>query len=107
MPLFEKVLPRHLEIIYQINARFLEDEVEAKWPGDDAKKSELSIIEEGHPKMVRMAYLSVVGSTKVNGVAALHTDLLKKTSSRPSMTCPKQVDQHDKRHHPTSLVARL
>jgi len=78
VPLFEKVLPRHLEIIYEINARFLQDEVEAKWPGDDAKKSELSIIEEGHPKMVRMAYLSVVGSTKVNGVAALHTDLLKK-----------------------------
>lgn len=78
VPLFEKVLPRHLEIIYEINARFLEDEVEAKWPGDGAKKSELSIIEEGNPKMVRMAYLSVVGSTKVNGVAALHTELLKK-----------------------------
>jgi len=78
VPLFEKVLPRHLEIIYEINARFLQGEVEAKWPGDDAKKSELSIIEEGQPKMVRMAYLSVVGSTKVNGVAALHTELLKK-----------------------------
>ncbi len=78
VPLFEKVLPRHLEIIYEINARFLQDEVEAKWPGDDSKKSELSIIEEGHPKMIRMAYLSVVGSTKVNGVAALHTELLKK-----------------------------
>ncbi|MGZ0656654.1 glycogen/starch/alpha-glucan phosphorylase [Coraliomargarita sp. W4R53] len=78
VPLFEKVLPRHLEIIYEINSRFLLDEVEAKWPGDDAKKSELSIIEEGQPKMVRMAYLSVVGSTKVNGVAALHTELLKK-----------------------------
>ncbi|MDB4345700.1 glycogen/starch/alpha-glucan phosphorylase [bacterium] len=78
VPLFEKVLPRHLEIIYEINARFLEGEVEAKWPGDNAKKSELSIIEEGTPKMVRMAYLSVVGSTKVNGVAALHTELLKK-----------------------------
>jgi starch phosphorylase len=78
VPLFEKVLPRHLEIIYEINARFLKDEVEAKWPGDNSKKSELSIIEEGNPKMVRMAYLSVVGSTKVNGVAALHTELLKK-----------------------------
>lgn len=78
VPLFEKVLPRHLEIIYEINSRFLQDIVEAKWPGDGAKKAELSIIEEGNPKMVRMAYLSVVGSTKVNGVAALHTDLLKK-----------------------------
>ena len=78
VPLFEKVLPRHLEIVYEINRRFLEDEVEAKWPGDGAKKAELSIIEEGYPKMIRMAYLSVVGSTKVNGVAALHTELLKK-----------------------------
>lgn len=78
VPLFEKVLPRHLEIIYEINQRFLENEVEAKWPGDDSKKAELSLIEEGFPKMIRMAYLSVVGSTKVNGVAALHTDLLKK-----------------------------
>ena len=78
VPLFEKVLPRHLEIIYEINNRFLEGEVESKWPGDDSKKAELSIIEESQPKMVRMAYLSVVGSTKVNGVAALHTQLLKK-----------------------------
>lgn len=78
VPLFEEVLPRHLEIIYEINARFLKEEVEAKWPGDDSKKAELSIIEEGQPKMIRMAYLSVVGSTKVNGVAALHTELLKK-----------------------------
>lgn len=76
--LFDRVLPRHLEIIFEINRRFLEDEVEAKWPGDAAKKVELSLIEEGQPKMVRMAYLSVVGSTKVNGVAALHTELLKK-----------------------------
>lgn len=76
--LFERVLPRHLEIIFEINRRFLEEEVEAKWPGDADKKTALSLIEEGNPKMVRMAYLSVVGSSKVNGVAALHTDLLKK-----------------------------
>ncbi|MFP4261299.1 MAG: glycogen/starch/alpha-glucan phosphorylase [Opitutales bacterium] len=78
VPLFERMLPRHLEIIYEINARYLEEEVEAKWPGDEAKKAELSLIEEGEPKMIRMAYLSVVASAKVNGVAALHTDLLKK-----------------------------
>ncbi|MEM7792135.1 MAG: glycogen/starch/alpha-glucan phosphorylase [Verrucomicrobiota bacterium] len=78
VPLLERVLPRHLEIIYEINARFLSEVVEAKWPGDNRKKAELSIIEEGQPKMVRMAYLSVIGSTKVNGVAALHTELLKK-----------------------------
>jgi glycogen phosphorylase len=78
VPLFEKVLPRHLQIILEINRRFLEDEVEAKWPGDDSMKQRLSLIEEAHPKMIRMAYLSVVGSGYVNGVAAMHTELLKK-----------------------------
>jgi starch phosphorylase len=76
VPLFERVLPRHLQIIYEINRRFLE-EVEKKWPGDDLKKAQLSLIEEGRPKMVRMAYLAVVGSHSVNGVAALHSRLLK------------------------------
>lgn len=76
--LFERVLPRHLEIIYELNRIFLETEVEAKWPGDWEKKAELSLIEEGDQKMIRMAYLSVIGSHAVNGVAALHTQLLKK-----------------------------
>jgi starch phosphorylase len=74
--LFHKVLPRHLQIILEINKRFLE-EVEAHWPGDSGKKRALSIIEEGHVQMVRMAHLSVVGSFSVNGVAALHTRLIK------------------------------
>ena len=78
VPLFQKVLPRHLQIIFEINRRFLEEEVEAKWPGDDGMKRKLSLIQEGNPQMIRMAYLSVVGSGYVNGVAALHTDLLKK-----------------------------
>ena len=78
VPLFEKVLPRHLQIIYEINYQFLKNEVEKAWPGDDRKKQELSIIEEGNPSMVRMAYLSVIASHTVNGVAALHTELLKK-----------------------------
>jgi len=78
VPLFEKVLPRHLQIIYAINQRFLEDCVEKHWPGDTQKKAALSIIEEGSPKHIRMAYLAVVGSHTVNGVAALHTELLKK-----------------------------
>ncbi|MDB2373692.1 glycogen/starch/alpha-glucan phosphorylase [Psychrosphaera haliotis] len=75
--LFEKVLPRHLEIIYEINRRFLNDEVEAKWPGNDTIKSKLSIIEEGHERMVRMGNLSVIGSNKVNGVAEVHSALVK------------------------------
>ena len=78
VPLFEKVLPRHLQIIYEINRRFLEDDVESKWPGDNLKKAQLSLIEEGHPKNIRMAHLAVIGSHATNGVAALHTELLKK-----------------------------
>ncbi len=78
VPLFERILPRHIQIIYEINRRFLE-EVERKWPGDGWKKMALSIIEEGPTKMVRMAYLAVVGSHSVNGVAALHTRLLKES----------------------------
>jgi starch phosphorylase len=74
--LFQKVLPRHLQIIFEINKRFLET-VEARWPGDAEKKRVLSIIEEGHHQMVRMAHLSVVGGHSVNGVAALHTKLIK------------------------------
>ena len=75
--LFAKVLPRHLQIIFEINKFFLL-EVEAKWPGDLDMVRKLSLIEEGHPQMVRMANLSVVGSHSVNGVAALHTQLLKR-----------------------------
>jgi starch phosphorylase len=74
--LFRHVLPRHLQIIFEINKRFL-DTVEARWPGDVGKKRALSLIEEGDHQMVRMAHLSVVGSHSVNGVAALHTQLLK------------------------------
>jgi len=74
--LFQRVLPRHLQIIFEINKRFLV-QVEEKWPGDVEKKRVLSIIEEGHVQMVRMANLSVVGSFSVNGVAALHTKLIK------------------------------
>ena len=72
MALLQKVVPRHLQIIFEINKRFL-DQVEAKWPGDVEKKQNLSMIEEGSTQMVRMAHLSVVGSHSVNGVAALHT----------------------------------
>lgn len=74
--LFERVLPRHLQIIYQINHQFLETEVEAKWPGDAAKKRALSLIEERGGKYVRMAHMSVLGGHATNGVAALHTRLL-------------------------------
>ncbi|MFC6441006.1 glycogen/starch/alpha-glucan phosphorylase [Bowmanella sp. JS7-9] len=70
------ILPRILEIIYEINARYL-DKVAQLWPGDHHKLRTLSIIEEGHEQYVRMAYLAIVGSFSVNGVAGLHTELLK------------------------------
>lgn len=74
--LFERLLPRLLEIIYEINARFLR-EVSQKWPGDMERQRRMSIIEEGHQKQVRMAWLAIVGSFSINGVAALHSQLLK------------------------------
>jgi starch phosphorylase len=73
--LFGQLLPRLLEIIYEINARFLA-EVARHWPGDSERLRRLSIIEEGNNPQVRMAYLAVVGSFSVNGVAALHSQLL-------------------------------
>jgi starch phosphorylase len=74
--LFERLLPRHLQIIYEINARFLR-QVQIRWPFDGARQARMSLIEEGREKQVRMAYLAVVGSHSVNGVAALHSKLLR------------------------------
>ena len=74
--LFEHLLPRHLEIIYEINAQFLR-QVSLRWPGDVDRLRRMSLIEEGGEKMVRMAYLCIVGSHAVNGVAELHSELLK------------------------------
>ncbi len=74
--LITNLLPRHMEIIYEINYHFLRS-VANKYPGNNQKMQALSIIEEGNEKMVRMAYLAIVGSHSVNGVAALHTELLK------------------------------
>ena len=73
--MFERLLPRLLEIIYEINARFL-SEVAARWPGDTARLRRMSIIEEGEEPQVRMAYLAIVASFSVNGVAELHSKLL-------------------------------
>jgi len=75
--LLGRLLPRHLQIIYEINSIFLE-EVSDKFPGDGERLSRMSIVEEGCPKRVRMANLAIVGSHSVNGVSQLHSDLLKK-----------------------------
>lgn len=78
VPLFQWLLPRHLQIIYEINLYFLQF-VERNFPKDRDMLSRISIIEESNPKMIRMAYLAIIGSHKVNGVAELHSDLIKTT----------------------------
>jgi starch phosphorylase len=78
LPLFRDLLPRHLEIIYEINRRFL-DQVRAQYPGDDQRVRRMSLIDESGEKYVRMAHLATVGSHAINGVAALHSELLKQT----------------------------
>jgi starch phosphorylase len=75
VPLFGHLLPRILEIILEINARFM-TEVSSRWPGDNNRLKRMSIIEEGPTPQIRMAYLAIVGSFSVNGVAALHSQLL-------------------------------
>jgi starch phosphorylase len=76
--LFENVLPRHMQIIYEINRRFLKD-VMHRYPGDTAILRRMSIIDEEGGRRVRMAHLAIVGSHKVNGVAQIHTELMKQT----------------------------
>ncbi|XP_006464125.1 glycogen phosphorylase [Agaricus bisporus var. bisporus H97] len=78
VPLVEHVLPRHLQIIYDINMYFLQA-VEKKFPGDRDRLARMSLIEEGYPKQVRMAHLACIGSRKVNGVAELHSELVRTT----------------------------
>jgi starch phosphorylase len=73
---FEDIIPRHLEIVYEINRRFLND-VRQRFSGDDARVARMSLIEEGETKKVRMAYLAIVGSHSTNGVAAIHSKLLR------------------------------
>ncbi len=77
LPLFREVLPRHLEIIFRINAPFLA-EVRARFPGDDALLARLSLIDEHGERYVRMAHLACVGSHAINGVAELHSELLRR-----------------------------
>lgn len=76
--LFESVLPRHLQIIYEINFRFLED-VRHQFPGDVERLRRMSIVDEENGRRMRMAHLAIVGSHCVNGVSRIHTELMKKT----------------------------
>lgn len=74
--LFDRIASRHLQIIFEINKRFL-DRVQVQYPGDTEKQRRMSLIEEGPVKQVRMAHLAIVGSHSVNGVAKIHSDLVK------------------------------
>jgi glycogen phosphorylase len=78
LPLFGRLLPRHLELIFEVNRRFLE-EVRARFPGDDERVRRMSIIDENDKRYIRMAHLATVASHHVNGVAELHSNLLKET----------------------------
>jgi len=78
LPWFEMLLPRQLEIIYEINRRFL-DVVRSRFPDDAARVTRVSLIEEGTPRRIRMAHLAIVGSHSTNGVAAIHSELLTRT----------------------------
>ena len=75
-PLLAKVVPRHLQIIEELNFRFLSD-VNARWPGDLDRLRRTSIIDEDHPKQIRMTHLAIVGSHATNGVSALHSELVR------------------------------
>ena len=79
LPWFEVLLPRHLELIYEINRRLL-DSVQARFPGDPGRAERVSLVEEGPTKHVRMANLAIVGSHSTNGVAAIHSKLLQTTT---------------------------
>lgn len=79
--LFETVLPRHLDLIYEINRRFLDD-VRGRCPGDDERVRRMSLIEETPVRQVRMAHLAIVGSHSTNGVAALHSELLRTRTAK-------------------------
>ena len=81
VPLFELALPRHLEIIYEINRRFLDD-VRRRYPGDEGRVRRVSLIEEGAVKQVRMANLAIVGTHSTNGVSAIHSRLLREHTVR-------------------------
>ena len=81
VPMMERLLPRHLQIIYEINGRFLQ-QISALYPGDIKKLQRMSLIDEGGERYVRMANLCVVGTSSVNGVAKLHTQILKESIFR-------------------------
>ena len=103
--LFEMMVPRLLEIIYEINRRFLDD-VRARFPDDPGRLSRVSLIAEGPEKRVRMANLAIVGTHSTNGVAEIHSRLLRTTVvSDLADDLPRTVQQQDQRRDPAPLAA--
>ena len=103
LDMFAESLPRHLEIIYEINRRFL-DEVRAHFPGDEDRLRRMSLIGEDGGKNVRMAHLATVGSHAINGVAALHSELLKdQCAQRLLRAVAGEVQQQDQRRDAAPL----
>ena len=97
-------MPRHLEIIYEINRRFLDD-VRARFPGDDGRVSRMSLIARSPVKQVRMANLAIVGTHSTNGVAAIHPELLRTTRvSRFRRDVSRAVQQQDQRRDAPPLA---
>ena len=102
--MFERMLPRHLNIIYEINSHFLR-KVATHYPGDFARLERMSLIQEQPEKAIRMANLSVVGSSSTNGVAALHTRLLMEGMMRDFADFyPEAVQQQNKRRYAPPLA---
>ena len=102
--MLEQHLPRHLNIIYEMNGRFMR-EVAVRYPFDGQRLSRMSMIEEGVPKHVRMANLAIVGSCSINGVSKLHTELLKNHVMRFLRILSSEVQQQDERDHAAPVAA--
>ena len=106
LPLFAQLLPRHLEIIFEINRRFL-DEVRAKFPGDEARLRGMSLIGEDGDKQVRMAHLATVAQPSVNGVAELHSRAAARDrAARLRRAVARAIHQRDERRHAAAVHAR-
>ena len=105
VPLLESVLPRHLQIIYEIDRRFLEETAVA-YPGDRERLKRMSLIEEATPKQLRMANLAVVGSHSINGVSAIHTRLIQDVAGAGFLPAlAGKIQQQDQRHHAAALAS--
>ena len=106
VPLLEHVLPRHLQIIYEINRRFLE-RVSAAYPGERDGIERMSLIEESTPKQVRMANLAIVGGHSINGVSGNSYRIGQNIAGRRIFTSSMagEVQQQDQRHHAAALAA--